>query len=200
MTELIRIDSHGNARKLEAVDFFDTKGIVEGLLSQLGVDAGFEKHSDESLHPNKQAAIVVAGNKLGVIGELHPRVLPAFEIWEAVYLFEIDMTALLPFAAGHKRFQPIPRFPAVIRDMALIVDTEVTHQQIQDIINSFPLVKQVAVFDVYSGEQVPPGKKSLAYRVTFQSPDHTLTDKEANDVQQQILSQLSSKLGATLRT
>ena len=184
----------------EAVDFFDTKGIVEGLFSPMGVDTGFVKYGDESLHPNKQAAIVIANNRLGVIGEVHPKVSSAFEIWEAVYLFEIDMTALLPFTVGHKRFQPIPKFPAVIRDMALIVNTWVTHQQVQDIIKSFSLVKQVTVFDVYSGEQVPAGKKSLAYRVTFQSPDHTLTDKEANDVQQQILGRLSSELGATLRT
>ena len=183
----------------ESVDFFDTKGVVEGLLSRLDVDASFEEHSDESLHPNKQAAIVIAGNRLGVIGELHPKVLQAFEIPEAVYLFELDITALLPFTADHKRFQPVPRFPAVIRDMALIVDNAVTHQQIQGIVNSFPLVKQVNVFDVYSGEQIPAGKKSLAYRVTFQSPDHTLTDEEANKVQQQILSKLSSELGATLR-
>jgi len=183
----------------EPVDFFDAKGIVEGLLSRLDVDASFEKHRDESLHPNKQAAIVIAGNRLGVIGELHPEVLKAFEISEAVYLFELDITALLPFTAGHKRFQPILKFPAVIRDMALIVDTTVTHQQIQGIINSFPLVEQVTLFDVYAGGQVPPGRKSLAYRVTFQSPDHTLTDEEANKVQQQILSKLSSELGATLR-
>jgi len=71
---------------------------------------------------------------------------------------------------------------------------------VQNIIKSFPLVNQVAIFDVYAGEQVPPGKKSLAYRITFQSPSHTLTDEEVNKVQQQILDKLSSELGAKLRT
>jgi len=184
----------------EPVDFFETKGLVEGVLSQLGIDARFEKHSDESLHPNRQAAIVVAGNRLGVIGELHPKVLQAFDISESVYLFEMDIKALLPFTRGHKKFQPIPRFPAVLRDIALVVDSGITHQQILDIIKGFPLVSQVTLFDVYSGEQIPPGKKSLAYRIAFQSSDHTLTDEEADKVQQQILSKLSSKLGATLRT
>ena len=184
----------------DLLDFFDAKGVVEGLLSQLGVEASFEECSDESLHPNGQAAIVVAGNRVGVVGELHPKVAQAFEISGAVYLFEINLAALLPFTIGHKMFQPIPRFPAIVRDMALVVNAEITHQKVQDIITSFPLVNQATIFDVYAGEQVPPGKKSLAYRVTFQSPTHTLTDEEVNQVQQQILDKLSSELGATLRT
>jgi len=80
-----------------------------------------------------------------------------------------------------------------------VLDGEVTHQRVTDIIKGFPLVEQVAVFDVYSGNQVPSGKKSLAYSITFQSPDHTLTDKEVNMVQKKILDKLSSELGATLR-
>ena len=184
----------------ELLDFFDAKGVMKGLLNQLGVEASFEQGSDESLHPNKQAALVINGNKMGVIGELHPKVLEAFEISEPVYLFEIDLATLLPFTVGHKMFQPIPRFPATVRDIALVVDAGITHQRIQDIIKSFPLVNQVNIFDVYSGEQVPPGKKSLAYRITFQSPSHTLTDEEVNRVQQQILDKLSSELRANLRS
>ena len=84
--------------------------------------------------------------------------------------------------------------------MALVVDAEITHHRVQDIIKSFPLVVWVTLFDVYAGEQIPPGKKSLAYRITFQSPAHTLTDEEVNQVQQQILSKLSHELGATLRS
>ena len=181
-------------------DFYDAKGMVEGFLSQLGVEASFEEGKDEGLHPVKQAAIVVADNKLGVVGELHPKVSSAFEIPGTVYLFEIDLTALLPFTLGHKLFQPISQFPSIVRDIALVVDAEVTHQRIKDIIKSFPLVKQITIFDVYSGKQVPPGKKSLAYSITFQSPTHTLTDEEVNKVQQQILDKLSGELGATLRT
>ncbi len=184
----------------ELLDFFDAKGVIEGLLNQLGVEARFEECSDESLCLGKQAAIVVADNRLGVVGELHPKVLQSFEISGAVYLFEIDLAALLPFTIDHKMFQPIPRFPAIIRDMALVIDAGVTNQRIQDIIKRFPLVNQVTIFDVYSGEQVPSGKKSFAYRVTFQSPTHTLTDEEVDKVQQQILDKLSSEFGATLRS
>ena len=84
--------------------------------------------------------------------------------------------------------------------MALVVNAEITHQKVQDIITSFPLVNQVTIFDVYAGEQVPPGKKSLAYRNSFQSPARTLTDEEVNKVYQQILDKLSGELGATLRS
>jgi len=184
----------------ELLDFFDAKGVVEGLFARLGVEASFEKGEDESLNLSKQATIVIAGNKFGVVGELHPKVLLAFEIPEVAYLFEIDLTALLPFTIGYKKYQPVPRFPAIVRDMALIVDAKVTHLRVQNIIKSFPLVERVTIFDVYAGEQVPPDKKSLAYRVAFQSPTHTLTNEEVNQVQQQILSKLSSELGATLRS
>jgi len=183
----------------ELLDFFDAKGVVEGLLSQLGVEASFEECSDGSFHSVKQSAIVIDGNRLGVVGELHPKVLESFEITAAVYLFEIDLAALLPFTVRHKMFKPIPRFPAVVRDIALIVDDEIAHQKVLDIIKSFPLVEGVTIFDVYSGEQVPQSKKSLAYRITFQSPTHTLIDKEVNRVQEQILDKLSHDLGATLR-
>ena len=186
--------------KNELLDFYDAKGVVEGLLNQLSVDANFKEDGDKGLCLGKQAAIVVGGKKLGVIGELNPKVLAAFEISEPVYLFEINLTALLPYTIGHKIFQPIPRFPAIVRDMALVVDSEITHQRMLALIMSFPLVSQVTLFDVYVGDQVPRGKKSLAYRITFQSPAHTLTDEEVYQVQQQILDKLYSELGATLRS
>ncbi len=183
----------------ELLDFFDAKGVAEGLLGQLGVEASFEKGADEGLHTIEQAMITVAGNRVGVVGKLHSKVLENFEIAEPAYLFEIDLAALLPFTLGHKMFKPIPRFPAVVRDVALVVNAEITHQQVLDIIKGFPLIEGVNIFDVYSGEQVPQGKKSLAYRITFQSPTHTLTDEEVNKVQKQILDKLSHELGATLR-
>ena len=183
----------------ELLDFFDAKGVVQSLLDQMDVSAGFEECEDKSLHPVKQAGIVAGGENVGVVGELHPRVLEAFEIPEAVYIFEISLPALLPFTVSHKMFRPIPRFPPIVRDMALVIDAGVAHQKVVDIIGSFPLVEQVAVFDVYTGDQVPPGKKSLAYRITYQSPTHTLTDEEVNKVQKRILDRLSRELGAGLR-
>ena len=181
-------------------DFYDAKGIVEGLLGHLGVAASFEQSRDESLHPARQAEIVIEKVRLGVVGELHPKVADAFEIAEPSYLFEINVTALLPFTTGHKMFQPIPRFPGTTRDLALVVDTEITHRRILEIMRSFSLVSEVKLFDVYSGSQVAAGKKSLAYSVVYQSPTNTLTDEEVNKVQQQILDRLAKELGATLRS
>jgi len=184
----------------DSFDFYDAKGVVEALLSHLGMEADFEEADDASFHPGKQAAVAIGSNRLGIVGELHPRVLEAFEITDTVCLFEINLAELLPFTLKHKEYQPVPRFPAVARDVALVVDNRVAHSELRNIIKEFPLVAQVALFDVYWGKQVPPGKKSLAYRITFQSSTQTLTDSEVDGIQQQILEKLSRELGATLRS
>ncbi len=186
-----------------ALDFYDVKGAMEGLFSQLGIDVSFENSEDGGLHPARQAAIVVKKDgqriKIGVLGEVHPKVADAFEIAGTVGLFDINVTELLPLAGSYKMFQSIPRFPSIIRDIALVVDAAITNRQIWHIIKGFSLVSEVVLFDVYSGKQVAAGKKSLAYRLVYQSPEHTLTDEEVNKVQEQILSRLAKELGATLR-
>ncbi|UCH42262.1 MAG: phenylalanine--tRNA ligase subunit beta, partial [Dehalococcoidales bacterium] len=184
----------------EPPDFFAAKGVVEGLLGYLGVVAGFQKSSDGGLHPNKQAAVVVEGVNIGVIGELHPQVLSGFENAEPAYIFEINLPSLLPFTAGYEVFQPVPRFPPTVRDIALVLPDNIAHGDVIEVIRGFPLVKKVTLFDVYTGERIPPGTKSLAYRIVYQSPTHTLTDAEVNGVQQQVLDRLSHDLGATLRS
>ena len=115
-------------------------------------------------------------------------------------MLESKVTARLAATTVQKLFTPLPRFPGIVRDMALVVDTGITQQRIRDIINSFPLVSEVSLFDVYLGKQVAAGKKSLAYRVVYQSPNHTLTDNEADEVQKKILGRLNKELGATLRS
>lgn len=185
-------DGAGNA------DFFDAKGIIESLLGKMGITARFEPATDEGMHPLRQAAITVAGKPLGVIGEVHPAVCGHFEVPGAVYLFEIDLAELLPHL-GHRQYQPIARFPATVRDIAILVDVAVPHQKVVDIIRAVSLVTDVALFDVYVGEQVPAGKKSLAYRLTYQSPNRTLKDDEVSRVQEQILKRLAIELGAELR-
>jgi phenylalanyl-tRNA synthetase beta chain len=185
-------------------DFSDVKGTIEGLFRYLNIDISFEKSNDEGLHPTRQAAIMVKSRngpvvKLGVIGDLHPKVADAFEITGTAGLFEVSVTALVPFATGYRMFRAIPRFPSITRDLALVVDTGVTHQQIIDIIKSFSLISEITLFDVYSGKQVAAGKKSLAYSLVYQSLTHTLTDEEVNKVQEKILARLTKELGATLR-
>ena len=186
--------------KEEPIDFFVAKGVVESILSQLGVGASFEKGEDESLCPGRIASVVVGDENLGVVGELHPKVSGFFELSDAVYLIEIDLDKLSSFAVTLKKYRPIPRYPSTSRDIALLVDEQITYQQICDIIQSFSLVNSVALFDLYVGEQVPAGKKSLAFRIIYQSPAHTLTDSEVDKVQQQILDKLQRDLRASLRS
>ncbi|MBN1190000.1 MAG: phenylalanine--tRNA ligase subunit beta [Dehalococcoidales bacterium] len=181
------------------VDFFDAKGSVEGLLYRSGLEAVFEKSRDGGLHINKQADILVRGQKVGSIGEVHPVVRAAFDIAEPVYLWEIDLKTLVTLTSAAKNYRPVARFPSIVRDLALVVDSGTTHQSVKTIIEASPLVEQVEIFDVYSGEQLPEGKKSLAYRISYRSDSHTLTDEEVNHVQKEIVARLKNELEAILR-
>jgi len=183
----------------EPVDFFDAKGAVEGLMAALSVSAEYSESDDAGLRKGRQAAIKVGDTQIGVLGEIHPKVSQAFELPANTYLFEINLNELLPFAQGNVRYEPLPRFPVVVRDMALVLDEGVSHARVLDIIKGFSLVRSAVLFDVYSGKQVAAGKKSLAYSLTFQSADHTLTDAEVDKVLEAILRKLQAELGATLR-
>jgi phenylalanyl-tRNA synthetase beta chain len=184
----------------EGSDFFFGKGVVEGILRNLNVVVTFEPGTDPSLRPNSQAAIRAGDKRLGIVGEIHPKVRENFEISGTAYLLELDLPELLPLAGTDRTYKAIPRFPAVTRDIALVVDAQVTNRQVADIVCGFPLVDSLSLFDVYAGEQVPQGKKSLAYRLTFLSPTKTLTDEAANSILQQIIDKLAKELGATLRS
>jgi len=187
------------AARQEPLDFFDAKGVVANLLGQLGVAASFEETADDGLYPGRRAAIVVGGQEVGVVGEVHPQVAEAFHIRGAAYLAEIDLAQLAPYTVAVAKYQPLPRFPSIFRDLALVMDSGVASQRVQNLIQAHPLVAEVVLFDVYSGAQLPPGKKSLAYRVAYRSPSHTLTDSEVDRAQRQILERLAKELGVTLR-
>jgi phenylalanyl-tRNA synthetase beta chain len=126
-------------------------------------------------------------------------VAEAFEVTGSVCLFEVSLKALLPYTTEVKMYKAISRFPSVVRDIALVVDLDVSNQQVLDIIKSFRQISEVLLFDVYSGKQVAEGKKSLAYRLVYQSAEQTLTDEAVNKVQEQVLKKLTQELGATLR-
>jgi phenylalanyl-tRNA synthetase beta chain len=180
-------------------DFFDAKGLAEGLLGKLGVAATYTPGSNEDFRAGSHAVILVEGRKLGLVGQVHPAVSQSFDIDGPVYMLQLDLTGLLPHTLSLAGYQAVPRYPAVVRDAALVVDSAVSHQQLAAVMSGFPLLSGVSLFDVYSGKQLPPGKKSLAYRLTFRSADHTLTDEEADKVLKQILKKLAGEFGATLR-
>jgi phenylalanyl-tRNA synthetase beta chain len=173
--------------------------VVENLLNQSGLKASFDIGDDEILFPGRGADIIVEDDKVGIVGEVHPRVAQAFELSNAVCLIEIDLEKFFSRITRAKKYQPIPRFPSVTRDIALVVDEQVTYQRIENIIRSFPLVKHVTLFDLYRGNQIPEGKKSFAVRIIYQSHKHTLTDEEVDQTQEQMLNRLRKELGTTLR-
>jgi phenylalanyl-tRNA synthetase beta chain len=185
----------------DTLDFFDAKGILETVLNRLKVKASFQPAEDQILLAGKTAEVVVAGQKVGVVGEVHPKTAALFDIsTQPIILFEIDLMKLLSLAGAGYRYRPIPRFPGNTRDIALIIDNSLAASRVQEVIESFSLVDQVTLFDVYSGEQVPPGKKSLAFSIRYQSLERTLTDEEVNKAHQQIIERLQREFGAILRS
>lgn len=183
----------------EPLDFFDAKGVVESLLAGLGLRASFRESYDAGLFPGRQAEIIIAGDSIGVLGDVHPEVVEAFELSGTVCLIEIDLERLLTKVPQWRQYESIPRFPAVYRDISIVVDEQVAYQRVEEIIRSFPLVARVTLFDLYRGEQVPQGKKSFAIRITYQSPTRTLSEDEVNQVQDGMLSRLAREVGASLR-
>jgi phenylalanyl-tRNA synthetase beta chain len=183
----------------EPLAFFDAKGVVENLLNQLRLKASFENNDDETLFLGRGANIIVEDDKVGIVGDIHPKVTQAFELSNTIYLIEIDLEKLLTQVTGTREYQPIPRFPSVTRDIALVVDEQVNYGSVEEIIQSFPLVTKVTLFDLYRGEQIAEGKKSFAIRIIYQSPKHTLTDEEVDKTQEQMLAKLHQELSATLR-
>jgi phenylalanyl-tRNA synthetase beta chain len=184
----------------EPLDFFDAKGIVENLLNQLGLKASFDIGDDETLFPGRGANIIVEDDKVGIVGDVHPKVTQAFELSNTICLIEVDLEKLLTKITGIKEYQSIPRFPSVTRDIALVIDEQVSYGTVEEIIQSFPLVTKVTLFDLYRGEQIAEGKKSFAIRIIYQSPSYTLTDEEVDQTQEQMLARLHQELGATLRS
>ena len=183
----------------ESLDFFDAKGVVRSFLDELGLKASFEHSDDDGLHPGKGADVIVEGDRIGIVGDVHPQVAQAFEFSDTVRLIEIDLERLLTKVARTRGYQSIPRFPSVSRDIALVVDEQVTYRRVQEIIESFPLVTKAMLFDLYRGEQITEGKKSFAIRIVYQSASRTLTDREVDQSQKQMLAKLRGELGATLR-
>ena len=186
------------------VDYLNLKGVVENLIEGLGVKGvKFQRESENvSFHPGKTAKLIV-GRKTyaGVFGEVHPDLNENFGIDVPCYIAEIDLDAVYDNAELERKYKMIPKFPAVTRDIALLVDDSILVQDIEDSIRRAGgnLVEKVELFDIYKGEQIPEGKKSIAYAIVYRNENKTLTDKEVNKVHDKILRALEHKLGAEVR-
>ncbi len=183
------------------VDFYDLKGILDELMDGLGLEAEYSATEDGDLLGGRAAAISVKGTGVGVFGELHPKVLESFDIsTRPVYLFEVYLETIDTLERKTRRYQPIPRFPDVVEDLAIVVSKDTSSQAVLEIIKRSPLVASAVLFDIYEGPQVPQGQKSLAYSISYRAPDRTLTGEEVATTRSRIISQLERELGATLRS
>jgi phenylalanyl-tRNA synthetase beta chain len=185
----------------EAMGFYDAKGVAQSLLGTLGLEADFEPTSGQMLHPGRASSIRLGGRDVGTVGELHPKLTKDYDLLERpVCIVEMELDSLAGcITEDKKKYSSIPRFPSSARDLALVLDVVVPAKKVEGIIGDFPLVDQVSLFDVYTGKQIPEGKKSLGFRVVFQAPDRTLTEGEISIIERDILTKLNQEIGAVLR-
>jgi phenylalanyl-tRNA synthetase beta chain len=186
------------------VDFYDAKGAVEVLLMNLGIaDLRWSaKSSPTYLNPEAAARIYAADVYLGDLGEIDPLVLESFDLKGPVYLFDLDFDLLLEKTVALKKFQPLPRFPAINRDLALVVSDSVAAQDLLDYLEEHrpQYAESITLFDQYRGTQVAKGKKSLAFRITYRSEERSLTDREVNDIHTDLSSKVVDAFEAQLRS
>ncbi len=186
----------------ENVDFYDIKGVAEGLLAELQVE-GYELvyESQNYYHPGKSCGIKYNGAIVGYFGEIHPTVAANFDVPEDTYIFELEVASIVEAAIKIPKYKHLPKFPGMSRDIAVVVPTTVTMSELETVIraNAGALLKAVQVFDVYTGKQVAEGSKSMAFNLTFQAEDRTLTDVEIDEVIKTVVEKVEAEYKAELR-
>jgi phenylalanyl-tRNA synthetase beta chain len=185
------------------VDFYTIKGIVERLLEAMGIKEYkfITEENNKTFHPGRCATVLYKDHVIGTIGEIHPLVAENFEIDSRVYCGELDFNIMLQITRRDSIYKSLPKYPAVLRDIAVVIDEDVASQSIIDIIedNGGKLLEKVDFFDMYKGSQIEKGKKSMAYSLSFRASDRTLTDEDINKIFDKIVNKLEEGLGAQLR-
>ena len=184
-------------------DFFDMKGVVEEFLEQAGLKSRLTCDAASGkpfLHPGRQANLVYEGAVIGYLGEVHPQVLDNYSIGEKAYIAVIDMPQVVERASFEIKYEGIARYPAMSRDISMVMKKEITAGQIEEILRKKggKLLESCYLFDIYEGAQIKSGYKSMAYSVTFRNKERTLEDKEVNTVMEKILKALE-EIGVELR-
>lgn len=185
----------------QPVDFFYVKGILETLFAKLDLSVEFVAESGlAAMHPGRTASLILDGQPLGFVGQIHPEVAKDYGIPET-YVAEINLTAVQNKLQPASAFVEIPKFPSVSRDIALLVDQAVSHQAILDAIQGAGVKRliKIKLFDVYAGHNIAHGKKSMAYSLTFQNPSDNLTDEEVAKYMEKITKALTEKVSAEVR-
>jgi len=183
--------------------FLECKGLVESLLElfYLRETATWSTFEMAVLHPGQSAQLMLNGVPTGYLGQLHPDTCEQLEV-PTCCVFELDFEKLLEYAPRRIATHALPRFPAVERDVAIVVERDFAAQRVIAWIENLgePLIEQVEVFDQYSGAPIPEGKKSLAYKVSYRAEDRTLTDLEVNTLHQSLIERLGATFGAERRS
>jgi phenylalanyl-tRNA synthetase beta chain len=186
--------------QVDAQNFYELKGILESVLERFGVrDAEYQAADLNGFHPGRTALCVVEDEVIGVLGQLHPKLAKRYDLSEPVVL-QLDLEKLLE-KDPEVIYEPIPRYPAVTRDLAVTVDENVPAGRIEAGIRKVAgeLLESVTLFDVFTGEQIGEGKKSVAYSLVFRTKDRTLTDEEVHQIHERIVHYLTEQFGAQLR-
>jgi phenylalanyl-tRNA synthetase beta chain len=195
-------ESGSNGSHSGTLDFFDLKGVIESLAKGLRIGAlTFKPEQHAAFHPGRCAGIYRGDKRIGVMGELHPVARAAYELEYAVVCAEIELGQLVAEIPLTDSITPIIAFPAVYQDIALVVANVTPAAEVETVIRRAggELLRDVRLFDVYRGEPIPEGKKSMAYALTYQASDRTLTDKEVAKVHERIVKAAEKQLGAALR-
>lgn len=184
-------------------DFFTMKGVVEEFFEKAGLDGRITYDPEDKksfLHPGRQADIIYDGVKVGYLGEVHPQVCENYNIGDRVYYADIDMPYIVEHACFDKKYEGIAKFPTSTRDISLVVDKQVLIGTMENAIikKGGKLLESCELFDIYEGEQVGEGKKSVAFSLVFRAKDRTLSDTEISEIMDKILAELT-ELGAVLR-
>lgn len=187
----------------ESYDFYYLKGIVEGLVAELKIkDAIYKPCKDSSIyHPGRSAYLMVDDQVVGIFGELHPQIADNYDLSGRYYMGEIEVEKLIAHGVGKTLVKHLPKFPSVTRDLAVVVSEEVSSAQLSACIQDAAgaLLVDVKLFDVYQGDQIKAGEKSMAFALIFQADDRTLTDIEVNAEYEKIYETLRNQYGAVLR-
>ncbi len=185
-------------------DFFDIKGVAEGLLQKLNLGGceftSLPEASCAYTKPGYTAQIIIAKTPIGLVGEVHPRVLQNFDLVQTAYILELNLNRLISCLPETVQSQPIPRFPATTRDITIIVDQDIESQRIVKSIESAneELIERLHLFDIYEGAPIAGGKRSISFRIIYRSPHKTLEDEEINRLNKTITDRLVEKYNATL--
>ena len=184
-------------------DFYYLKEVVDKTLGRLGIK-GIEyirEENNPTFHPGRTAKLMLNGEEIGVLGEIHVDVAENYDIKDRVYVGQLDFNKIVELTNLDVKYKPLPKYPAMLRDLALVVKEDVLVGDIQKIISKHGegIIEKIELFDIYTGNQIPEGMKSVAYSITYRSYDRTLRDDEVNNIQQAIIKDLENIFEAKLR-